>query len=161
MEGLIDQAGLPKAVIRCRKCGRKLTDPVSVRIGLGPVCRGKARGIKWAKHKSLPLKQIRSFEFEGDVICKRVNGEPCVNIPHKLVVHSPDGFEWGYGGSGPADLALNILALFTDEANARRLYQQFKRDFIAKIPREGGVIRREDIIAWLESHEVKTEKEER
>src|SRR5207302_1533158 len=23
--------------------------------------------------------------------------------------HSPDGFEWGYGGSGPADLALAIL----------------------------------------------------
>ena len=24
--------------------------------------------------------------------------------------HSPDGFEWGYGGSGPAQLALAILA---------------------------------------------------
>lgn len=23
--------------------------------------------------------------------------------------HSPDGFEWGYGGSGPADLARSIL----------------------------------------------------
>lgn len=26
------------------------------------------------------------------------------------VIHSPDGFEWGYGGSGPSDLALSILA---------------------------------------------------
>ncbi len=26
-----------------------------------------------------------------------------------LVLHSPDGFEWGYLGSGPADLALAIL----------------------------------------------------
>ena len=24
--------------------------------------------------------------------------------------HSPDGFEWGYGGSGPSQLALAILA---------------------------------------------------
>jgi len=27
-------------------------------------------------------------------------------------VHSPDGFEMGYGGSGPADLALTILCDF-------------------------------------------------
>ena len=29
--------------------------------------------------------------------------------------HSPDGFEWGYGGSGPADLALAILVDFFEE----------------------------------------------
>lgn len=28
---------------------------------------------------------------------------------HHVCVHSPDGFEWGYGGSGPADLALSIV----------------------------------------------------
>jgi hypothetical protein len=27
---------------RCRKCGRPLTDPVSIALGLGPVCRGEA-----------------------------------------------------------------------------------------------------------------------
>lgn len=32
-----------------------------------------------------------------------------------LVVHSPTGFEWGYGGSGPADLALSILGDFFEE----------------------------------------------
>ena len=31
------------------------------------------------------------------------------NVPHLVVHHSPTGYEWGYGGSGPADLALNIL----------------------------------------------------
>lgn len=30
------------------------------------------------------------------------------NVPHLVAHHSPSGFEWGYGGSGPADLALNI-----------------------------------------------------
>lgn len=29
-----------------------------------------------------------------------------------VVWHSPTGFEYGYGGSGPADLALSILADF-------------------------------------------------
>lgn len=30
-------------------------------------------------------------------------------LEHRLVRHSPDGFAWGYGGSGPSDLALNML----------------------------------------------------
>ncbi len=25
---------------------------------------------------------------------------------------APTGFDWGFGGSGPADFALNVLALF-------------------------------------------------
>jgi hypothetical protein len=32
-----------------------------------------------------------------------------------VMIHSPDGFEWGYNGSGPADLALSILADFFGE----------------------------------------------
>ena len=31
------------------------------------------------------------------------------NVPWTVIRHSPDGFNWGYNGSGPADLALNIL----------------------------------------------------
>ena len=30
-------------------------------------------------------------------------------LPHRLVRRSPDGFAWGYGGSGPSELALNLL----------------------------------------------------
>lgn len=87
-------------------------------------------------------------------MCKRVNGVAVVNIPHRLVVHSPTGFEWGYGGSGPADLALNILARFVDDDTALRLCQAFKWDVVAKIPTEGGVINRADVIAWLRAHGV-------
>lgn len=48
--------------------------------------------------------------------------------------HSPDGFEWGYGGSGPTQLALAImLELVPDVRLAQSLYQQFKWDFIASI----------------------------
>ena len=47
--------------------------------------------------------------------------------------HSPDGFECGYGGSGPAQLALAILleAGLSDE-RAVRLHQAFKWEFIAQ-----------------------------
>lgn len=46
--------------------------------------------------------------------------------------HSPDGFNWGYGGSGPADTALSILYDYTqDMSESLALYQELKNDFIA------------------------------
>ena len=49
-----------------------------------------------------------------------------------LVNHSPTGLEWGYHGSGPAQLALAMLADATgDDAKALQYYQQFKRGFVA------------------------------
>ncbi len=39
-------------------------------------------------------------------------GALACNIPHRHRHHSLTGFECGYLGAGPADLALNILALF-------------------------------------------------
>lgn len=49
----------------------------------------------------------------------------------KLRNHSPTGFCWGYGGSGPAQLALAVLLDITDEETALSNYQDFKRDVIA------------------------------
>lgn len=51
-------------------------------------------------------------------------------LPH-IERHSPDGFNWGYGGSGPADTALSILTDCLGESQARLLYMQFKWDFVA------------------------------
>lgn len=46
--------------------------------------------------------------------------------------HSPDGFQWGYGGSGPAQLALAILLDLTgDPELSVSRHQQFKRQFLA------------------------------
>jgi uncharacterized protein DUF6166 len=45
--------------------------------------------------------------------------------------HSPDGFQWGYAGSGPAQLALAILADALEmDTWANDLHQQFKREFV-------------------------------
>jgi len=48
-----------------------------------------------------------------------------------IVRHSPTGFQFGYGGSGPADTALSILTdcVGADVANA--FYQKFKSEFVA------------------------------
>ena len=58
-----------------------------------------------------------------------VDGKPLKQV----VRHSPTGMEWGFGGSGPADLALSIL---TDVLGGRveladLYYQEFKMDFVA------------------------------
>ena len=72
-----------------------------------------------------------------------------------IVRHSPDGFEWGYGGSGPSDLALSILVDYfggwpDGSRQATKNYQQFKWDFIASAPREGFEISADEIETWME-----------
>lgn len=59
--------------------------------------------------------------------------------------HSPNGFSWGYAGSGPAQLALALLAhhfSLSDnqelaDLKALTLYQAFKEKLIASLPEEG------------------------
>jgi Family of unknown function (DUF6166) len=54
---------------------------------------------------------------------------------YDLANHSPTGFSWGYGGSGPAQLALALLAdALGDDALALRLYQRFKFRVIGALP---------------------------
>lgn len=49
--------------------------------------------------------------------------------------HSPDGFSWGYSGSGPAQLALALCCdVLADDGRAQRIYQDFKRIFVALLP---------------------------
>src|SRR3990170_8477957 len=62
-----------------------------------------------------------------------VNGKPLDPGPSLRVwCHSPSGFNWGYEGSGPAQLALAILLLVTNNDIAARLHQDFKREVIAR-----------------------------
>jgi Family of unknown function (DUF6166) len=67
-----------------------------------------------------------------------VDGQPLDPKPsQKLHNHSPDGFAWGYGGSGPAQLALAILLDFYGlDAEELRYYQDFKFAVIANLARD-------------------------
>ncbi len=53
-----------------------------------------------------------------------------------LANKSPTGFSWGYSGSGPAQLALALLADAIGEKEALEVYQDFKRDYVAVLPAE-------------------------
>lgn len=69
-----------------------------------------------------------------------VNGQRLPITPSlKIRSHSPSGFNWGYGGSGPAQLALAILLdYFGDRVKAQRLYQSFKFRTVASWPQDKG-----------------------
>lgn len=60
--------------------------------------------------------------------------------------HSPAGFEWGYGGSGPSQLALALCAdALNNDARARRVYQNFKFQVVAKFPEAGWHLTEEQV----------------
>ncbi len=52
----------------------------------------------------------------------------------KIRNHSPDGFAWGYGGSGASQLALGVLLEVTTEKNASITYMDFKDKIISQLP---------------------------
>jgi hypothetical protein len=80
--------------------------------------------------------------------------DPQVSL--RLFNHSPTGFEWGYAGSGPAQLALAILAdLLGDAAEALRLHQEFKFLVVARLPYDGWELTEAQVLAALE--QIKTE----
>lgn len=65
--------------------------------------------------------------------------------------HSPTGFEWGYGGSGPAELARAILMeVYPNDEEVRhpRCYQRFKTDVVVTLPREGFTLLTPEVRAW-------------
>lgn len=69
-----------------------------------------------------------------------------------LFNHSPTGFEWGYEGSGPAQLALAILAdtLRWDGQQAIDLHQRYKREVVARLDRQAGwEIEQSSVLDWI------------
>jgi len=78
-------------------------------------------------------KGIRVSPFKVQVTA---DGQPLDPKPSQQIWnHSPDGFNWGYGGSGPSQLALAILLdYFNDPILARKYYQDFKWEIVSKLP---------------------------
>jgi hypothetical protein len=78
-----------------------------------------------------------------------------------VVLHSPSGFEWGYEGSGPADLALSLLCdvlgerplekqIYHGRFKAYPHHQYFKREYVARWGCGSGFeIDSETIADWL------------
>lgn len=72
-----------------------------------------------------------------------------------IVRHSPDGFEWGYGGSGPSDLALSILTDVYGFDPPASIYMAFKFEKVARFKDEWRITEyevREWLANWREQH---------
>ena len=94
-----------------------------------------------------------------------LSSEGVAPLPH-YPFHSPTGFEWGFSGSGPADLARCILlhhcgvrphvrGEFYPPAPGELpvRYQAFKFDVIARLqPDEPWALTSQQISAWIEAH---------
>ena len=72
--------------------------------------------------------------------------------------HGASGFEWGYGGPGPSQLALALmLEAGLSDKEALKRYQSFKSEWIAKLGWEGRIwgtdvhqwLRRQRRLRWL------------
>lgn len=161
----------------CERCHRGLKDADSIKAGMGPVCRAKAgKGDNDVGSDNQNVFYDLPFDPESmDIVCRREGARlgsdgfrKHFNINQLVVHHSPDGFEWGYGGSGPADFALNVLHLFVPPGSdgqpvqklyrgecsrtAYTLHQDFKREFIAALQEEGGTIHGREIRDWIEAN---------
>ena len=75
---------------------------------------GQAVVLNLSKHRRLPLK-------------------PSLN----LVNHSPNGFKWGYGGTGSAQLGCAILLDYDDEQVAREHYIAFRNRVVSQLECDG------------------------
>ena len=71
----------------------------------------------------------------------------------RIYRHSPDGFQWGYAGSGPAQLALAILLEFTEKDIAIRHYQAFKFAKIATQRSQEWLRIDLDVLHWIKLRE--------
>lgn len=151
----------------CRICHRTLKNPKWIALGIGPICAARQAIAEASDGEQPVLLNAGTLEDVGLVCERTTDGRLACNIPQRFKWHSPTGFECGYGGSGPADLALNVLAqlvpLGSDgaegwkiwdgqsvSATAGLLHHDFKDEFIATLPSQGGTIEIQAIRRWLE-----------
>ena len=91
----------------------------------------------------------RRYE-EGNVVVVAEKDDPSSSqrLEHH-VQHSPDGFNWGYSGSDPSELARCILWDFLGEEPTAAAYRDFTRVFIVGIQEDSWTIDSTLITTWL------------
>jgi len=151
---------------KCRRCHRNLVREPWRSKGIGKICSQKE---EWEKDKATTDDNgdIHVPYDGGDIFISRLASQSydnsgqltlamhtCsgikTNVKRIVTRHSPSGFNFGYGGSGPADLALNICYMFCkNKQDAEKIYQNFKWKFIAVDAKEELVIKKNDIVTFL------------
>jgi len=149
------------------KCGKGWTERCASAKGAKCTCscggenHGKKSGIKPAvreddgvrlgAYSSASVGEVRLFAEDRSMF---INGDKVSpDLSQSYRNHSPDGFNWGYGGSGPAQTALALLLEFTDSDFAQKNYQAFKFDAIATLEQnKDATIPVSSITKWVDEH---------
>lgn len=72
-------------------------------------------------------------------------------VLYHYVDSSPTGFAWGYGGSGPTDLARSVLADRLGYVPSATVYVDFRDDVIAKLG-ESFTLTFAEVDEWIDRH---------
>lgn len=86
-----------------------------------------------------------------------VNGKD-LDLRSDLINHSRE-FNWGYSGSGPAQLALAILADYKGDEFALRYYQDFKTSVISNWQYNEWKLTGREINEWIHKRQVEQKQE--
>lgn len=99
--------------------------------------------------------QIYKGQREGSAVFVTVVGIP-LNPRLDLWDYSPNGFEWGYDGRGPAQLALALLAdCLGDDMKALRFHQDFKRIVLVPLDYDHWTLTDEDIQTFCATNSLR------
>lgn len=101
------------------------------------------RGLRLNEPRFKPYRVREDGELEvlPPVIVERRSRVLGVDVSveplEQVVMASPTGMEWGYGGSGPTDLALTLIAEVVPADDPRRgwLAACYKREVVQNLPR--------------------------
>lgn len=85
------------------------------------------------------------------------DGERYLLHPRRDLRNHSLEFEWGYGGSGPAQLALALAAdVLQDDDKAQDVYQRLKFKLVGRLPHDGWVLTEERIRSAI--HDIEQEQ---
>lgn len=89
------------------------------------------------KHKQWMMKLPTSIVIEGAMLKNEIRIDGKILRPERsLSVHNHSKeFNWGYGGSGPAQFALALLLKYVDKDVAQKYYHLLKFEWVAGLPR--------------------------
>ncbi len=102
------------------------------------------------------MSQLKEIIFDGNIVGQWATKDVLINgrlldpaESQQYINHSPDGHNWSYAGSGPAQLALSVLLAFLPQAEAMSLYQAFKHEVIALLPAEDFILSMQSVTDWI------------
>jgi hypothetical protein len=108
--------------------------------GNAPAARSESVPVVSPAQSQRDTVEYVGFRVDGRAVVLNLSDHRRLSPDRSLdiVTHSPSGFEWGYAGSGPAQLACGLLLdYYEDEPFVREHYIAFRNRVISQLECEG------------------------